>query len=217
MGVVSWEGRVTGGSELLAGLNPEQREAVETVDGPVLIVAGPGSGKTRVLTHRIAYLLRERGVPPWQILAVTFTNKAAKEMKDRLERLVGPQARDLTVGTFHAFCARVLRREGYHLGLDSSFTIYDADDQLTIVKRALKDVDLDPKQHAPRAFLSRISQAKCVRATPEDFRDQADQTYFDELVARVYPRYQQLLKEYQALDFDDLLNRTVDLLSLIHI
>jgi DNA helicase-2/ATP-dependent DNA helicase PcrA len=205
---------VTGTSELLTGLNTEQRLAVETVDGPVLIMAGPGSGKTRVLTHRIAYLLQERGVAPWQILAVTFTNKAAKEMRDRLERLVGAVARDLTVGTFHNFCVRVLRQHGYHFGLDRSFTIYDSDDQMSVIKRAMKDLDLDAKQFNPRMILSRISAAKSVRATPDDFRNQAE-TYNDEIVARVYPVYQQMLKTFQGLDFDDLLNRTVDLFQYV--
>ncbi|HEX5504993.1 MAG TPA: UvrD-helicase domain-containing protein [Thermomicrobiales bacterium] len=205
--------------ELLAGLNAEQRAAVETVDGPVLIVAGPGSGKTRVLTHRIAYLLRERGVPPYAILAVTFTNKAAKEMKERLVALVGHQyvgqgngfyTHGLAVGTFHAFCVSVLRHDGHYLGLERSFTIADTDDQLTVVKRALKLLDLDPKQHSPRGILSRISGAKSVRATPEEFRNQAE-TYADEIVARVYPEYQRELQRNQCLDFDDLLNRVVDL------
>jgi DNA helicase-2/ATP-dependent DNA helicase PcrA len=205
---------VTGTSELLAGLNAEQRQAVETVDGPVLIIAGPGSGKTRALTHRIAYILQERGASPYSILAVTFTNKAAKEMKDRLERLVGGVARDLTVGTFHNFCVRVLRQHGHHFGLDRSFTIYDTDDQLSVIKRALKDLDLDAKQFSPRMILSRISNAKSVRATPDDFRNQAE-TYNDEIVARVYPVYQQMLKQYQGLDFDDLLNRTVDLFQYV--
>lgn len=205
---------MVGLSELLSGLNAEQRQAVETVDGPVLIMAGPGSGKTRVLTHRIAYLLQERGIAPWQILAVTFTNKAAKEMRDRLERLVGPTARDLTVGTFHNFCVRVLRQHGYHFGLDRSFTIYDSDDQLAVIKRALKELDLDAKQHPPRAILSRISAAKSVRATPEDFRNQVE-TYNDEIVARVYPVYQKMLRDFQGLDFDDLLNRTVELFQYV--
>lgn len=205
---------MTGTSELLAGLNAEQRQAVETVDGPVLIMAGPGSGKTRTLTHRIAYLLQERGVAPWSILAVTFTNKAAKEMRDRLERLVGAVARDLTVGTFHNFCVRVLRQHGYHLGLDRSFTIYDTDDQLGVIKAAMKELDLDVKQHSPRAILSRISAAKSVRANPDDFRAQVE-TYGDEIVARVYPVYQRLLRTYQGLDFDDLLNQTVDLFQYL--
>jgi DNA helicase-2/ATP-dependent DNA helicase PcrA len=208
------EDPMVGMNELLSGLNAEQRLAVETVDGPVLIMAGPGSGKTRVLTHRIAYLLQERGAAPWQILAVTFTNKAAKEMRDRLERLVGPVARDLTVGTFHNFCVRILRQHGHYFGLDRSFTIYDSDDQMTVIKRALKELDLDAKQHPPRAILSRISSAKSVRATPDDFRNQVE-TYNDEIVARVYPIYQRMLREYQALDFDDLLNRTVELFQYV--
>jgi len=211
---VTPEGPMVGVNELLSGLNAEQRLAVETVDGPVLIMAGPGSGKTRVLTHRIAYLLQERGAAPWQILAVTFTNKAAKEMRDRLERLVGPVARDLTVGTFHNFCVRILRQHGHYFGLDRSFTIYDSDDQLTVIKRALKELDLDAKQHPPRAILSRISAAKSVRATPDDFRNQVE-TYNDEIVARVYLVYQRMLREYQGLDFDDLLNRTVELFQYV--
>ncbi|CAA9581756.1 MAG: ATP-dependent DNA helicase UvrD/PcrA [uncultured Thermomicrobiales bacterium] len=186
-----------------------------TVEGTHNFVAeGVLCHNTRVLTHRIAYLLQERGAAPWQILAVTFTNKAAKEMRDRLERLVGPVAKDLTVGTFHNFCVRVLRQHGYHFGLDRSFTIYDSDDQMNVIKRALKELDLDPKQHAPRAILSRISAAKSVRATPDDFRAQVE-TYGDEIVARVYPVYQQMLKTFQGLDFDDLLNRTVDLFQYV--
>ena len=130
---------------ILEGLNPSQREAVEAIDGPLLIVAGPGSGKTRVITHRVAYLVRVCGINPHRILAVTFTNKAAREMKDRLQRLVGTRADQLTVGTFHAFCAAVLRRDGKHVGLDSSFTIYDDEDQMNLVKQAMEQVQLDPK------------------------------------------------------------------------
>ena len=133
----------------MRGLNPNQREAVETIDGPLLIVAGPGSGKTRVITHRIAYLNRVKGVRPYRIAAVTFTNKAAREMGDRLQRLVGPAANTLTVGTFHAFCAQLLRREGHALGLDPRYSIFDTDDQLSILKQAMELAEIDPKQNHP--------------------------------------------------------------------
>ncbi|MBX6342556.1 MAG: UvrD-helicase domain-containing protein, partial [Thermomicrobiaceae bacterium] len=180
-------------------------------EGPVLVVAGPGSGKTRVLTHRVAYLIDHRGVSPWHILAVTFTNKAAREMRERLETLVGPdQARKLTVGTFHATCARILRRDGYQIGLDPRFTIYDDDDQIDAVKSALKALNLDPKQYAPRSILSRISAAKSHFLRPEEFAEQVE-SYFDEIVARVYPRYQETLRRNHALDFDDLLTETLRL------
>src|SRR5215469_16169287 len=139
--------------DLLAGLNEPQREAVTTTEGPVLILAGPGSGKTRVITHRIAYLVREKDISPWRILAVTFTNKAAKEMRDRLERLVGiNESKEMHIGTFHAICARVLRTEADYLaplGLNRSFVIFDTDDQATLIKRAIKDLNLDEKQYRP--------------------------------------------------------------------
>jgi len=149
-------------SDILEGLNPGQKEAVETIDGPLLIIAGPGSGKTRVITHRIAYLVRVCGISPYRILAMTFTNKAAREMRDRLQRLVGTRADSLTVGTFHSFCAQLLRREGGQIGLSSSFTIYDADDQLSLIKQGLQMADLDPKQTPPQAVRSVISRAKSL-------------------------------------------------------
>ncbi|MFC2041148.1 ATP-dependent helicase [Chloroflexota bacterium] len=196
--------------DILAELNPAQREAVEAVSGPVLILAGPGSGKTRVITHRVAYLIRVCGVNPRHIMAVTFTNKAAREMEERLHQLVRSDAGDLTLGTFHAICARILRREGKATGIDSRFVIYDKDDQLSLIKRGIQEVGLDPKQYAPQAVASAISAAKSGTLTPGDYI-QHSRSYFEEVVGRVYERYQQLLEESNALDFDDLLMKTVQL------
>ncbi|MDI3338960.1 MAG: UvrD-helicase domain-containing protein [Sphaerobacter sp.] len=199
------------GSDLLQGLNEAQRRAVTTTEGPVLVVAGPGSGKTRVLTHRVAYLIEHRGVSPWNILAVTFTNKAAREMRTRLEDLVGPErARQLNVGTFHALCVRILRRDGHLIGLDPRFTIYDDADQVDAVRQALKALNIDPKQFPPRPILSRISAAKSQMVGPQRFAEQVE-TYWEEVVSRVYPRYQETLRRNRALDFDDLLVETVRL------
>jgi DNA helicase-2/ATP-dependent DNA helicase PcrA len=193
--------------DFLADLNPQQRKAVEASDGPVLVLAGPGSGKTRVLTHRAAYLVQARGIAPRNIMAVTFTNKAAREMRARLDKLLGVnESKELTLGTFHAICARFLRREAPHLGLAREFAIYDADDQLSLIKRALQDLNLDDKQYKPSVLQNKISQAKSELIPPELFQPQ---TYGDEIVRRVYERYQQLLRENNALDFDDLLMQTV--------
>ncbi len=192
--------------DILAELNPAQRQAVEAINGPVLILAGPGSGKTRVITHRIAYLIRVVGINPRRILAVTFTNKAAREMEERLSKLVSASVGDLTLGTFHAFCAKVLRVDGKHIGIDPKFVIYDDDDQLSLVKRALADLNLDSKQFAPRALLSSISNAKSAMQGPDDIRGRS---YFEEITQRVYERYQKLLTDSSALDFDDLLMKTV--------
>jgi len=196
--------------DILATLNPAQREAVEAIEGPVLILAGPGSGKTRVITHRIAYLIKSCGVSPHNIMAVTFTNKAAREMKERLEQLLGQAVEALTLGTFHAICARILRREGKVIGLDSSFVIYDEDDQLSLTKQALEELNLDPKQYAPRALHSAISAAKSRLIGPKDYAQRIS-SYFEEIVHRVYQRYQQLLSQGRAVDFDDLLMKTVQL------
>ncbi len=146
--------------DILAELNPAQRQAVEAISGPVLILAGPGSGKTRVIAHRVAYLIKVCGVSPHRIMAVTFTNKAAREMKERLHQLVSGSVGDLTLGTFHATCARILRIDGKAIGIDPRFVIYDADDQLSLIKRGIQEVDLDPKQYAPSAIASAISSAK---------------------------------------------------------
>ena len=193
-------------------LNPPQRQAVTTVHGPVLVLAGPGSGKTRVLSHRIVYLVEDVGVPPYRILAVTFTNKAAEVMKERTRELLGMDAglHGLSVGTFHRICARFLRVQAEKIGLNPRYVIFDTDDQLQVIKQALKDLNLDDKRNHPRPILSAISRAKNELLIPSQF---PIETYWDEMVARVYERYQQLLHLSSALDFDDLLMRTVFMLS----
>jgi DNA helicase II / ATP-dependent DNA helicase PcrA len=196
--------------DILAGLNPAQKKAVETIEGPVLILAGPGSGKTRVITHRVAYLINTCGISPRHILAVTFTNKASKEMVERLQKLVSGSINDLTMGTFHAICARILRHDGRALGIDPGFIIYDDEDQINLVKRSLQELNLDPKKFVPRAVLSAISSLKSRMISPQECNG-GSRSYFDEVVGRVYQRYQQMLVDSQALDFDDLLMRTVQL------
>ncbi|HHX51794.1 MAG TPA: UvrD-helicase domain-containing protein, partial [Clostridia bacterium] len=195
---------------LLEGLNPSQKEAVCTTEGPVLVVAGAGSGKTRVLTHRIAYLLEEKGVDPGSILAITFTNKAAGEMKERLQALVGPASRWLWVSTFHAACVRILRQEIAPLGYRSNFVIYDTADQLSLLKSCLKGLDLDDKKFPPKSILHAISNAKNRLWGPERLAREADNLFLDK-AAEVYRRYQIRLKELNGLDFDDLLMLTVEL------
>jgi DNA helicase-2/ATP-dependent DNA helicase PcrA len=199
---------MTNTTDILAGLNTDQRAAVEIVEGPVLVLAGPGSGKTRVLTHRVAYLVKAYQVPPWQILAVTFTNKAAHEMKDRLCTLLGEQCRKLTIGTFHAICARILRREAEVIGISPQYVIYDSSDQLSLVRQAIGALDLDDKLYRPQAMLRRISQAKNELISPAEMQAS---TYREEIAKRVYERYQALLAQNGALDFDDLLTKTVQL------
>lgn len=202
-------------SRLLDGLNPEQQRAVVTTDGPVLVVAGPGSGKTRVLTHRIAYLIEEKSVVPDQILAVTFTNKAAREMRDRIDRLVaGDAASGLVMGTFHSLGVRILRQNpgivADRIGLLPNFLIYDDGDQLELAKQAIKFIDLDPKQIAPRRMLSRISAAKSQLISADELVDLAE-TYDDEIVVRVYREYERILRQANAVDFDDLLGLPIRL------
>ncbi len=201
------------GMDILAELNPAQKEAVELISGPLLVLAGPGSGKTRVIAHRVAYLIKVCGVSPHRIMAVTFTNKAAREMEERLYRLVSSSVKDLTLGTFHAICARILRRDGQAMGVDPRFVIYDGDDQLSLIKRSIQEVGLDPKQYAPGAIRSAITSAKSRMVTPQEYT-QRSRSYFDEVVGRVYERYQQLLTQSSALDFDDLLMKAVQLFRL---
>ena len=196
--------------DVLSELNPAQREAVQTIEGPVLIVAGPGSGKTRVIAHRVAYLINVCGISPHRVLAVTFTNKAAREMKERIFSLLGQVVEGLTLGTFHATCARFLRIEAQHVGIERSFVIYDDSDQISLLKRSLEQVGLDPKQYPPRGIAAAISSAKARLLAPEEYRVHVS-SYFEEVAARVYERYQGLLAESNALDFDDLIMRTVQL------
>ena len=197
--------------DFLDKLNPQQRQAVTAGAGPVLVLAGPGSGKTRVLTQRVAYLIAKEGVRPYQMLAVTFTNKAANEMKNRVREMLGEMAADgLWLGTFHSICARLLRRESEQLPFDASFVIYDDDDQQRVVKGAIHDLNLDDKTYRPQSVHAAISRAKNDLIFPEDY---PIQTYRDEVVKRVYKRYQELLKQNNAVDFDDLLLWTAHLLS----
>lgn len=194
---------------LLRTLNAQQTEAVTVSDGPVLVLAGPGSGKTRVLTHRIAWVLSEMRVPSWQVLAVTFTNKAARQMRERLTTMLGRDTLlDMSIGTFHATCARILRREAERAGLPHDYLIFDADDQLAVMKLVVKELGLDDKKYRPAALLGAVSQAKNELLTPEQF---PIRTYRDEIVVRAYTRYQATLRDSNALDFDDLLVEPVRL------
>ena len=201
--------------DILDGLNDAQAEAVITTEGPLLIVAGPGSGKTRVVTHRIAYLVRESSVSPYRIAAVTFTNKAAREMRDRIQGLQVPDADSVFAGTFHAFCARLLRRYGEGVGLDSNYTIYDADDQLGLIKQSMQLADVDEKRNPPRAIQGVISRAKSLLMDSVGLakRAQMEDDFQAEIAARVYHHYEELLGRSNAVDFDDLLMRAVQLLQ----
>ncbi len=196
----------------LADLNPAQREAVLTTDGPLLVIAGAGSGKTRVLTHRVAHLLATQGVKPNEILAITFTNKAAGEMRERLERMLGGVARAIWILTFHSACGRILRREAQRLGYRSNFTIYDQADQVRLVKQCLEELERDPKRFTPRGIHSVISREKNNLVGPVAFRERVS-SFYDQTVADVYELYQRKLFTSNAVDFDDLLYLTVDVLE----
>lgn len=199
---------------LLSGLNKEQREAVQHTEGPLLIMAGAGSGKTRVLTHRIAYLLTEKEVGSRNILAITFTNKAAREMKERVNKLIGPEGDQIWVSTFHSMCVRILRRDIDRIGMDRNFTILDSSDQLTVIKQVLRNLNIDPKNFDPRAMLGQISSAKNELITPEEFSETVG-NFYDRQVAQIYEAYQKLLLKNQSMDFDDLIMKTIQLFDRV--
>ncbi|UOQ84438.1 DNA helicase PcrA [Gracilibacillus salinarum] len=200
--------------ELLKGLNERQRQAVQHTEGPLLIMAGAGSGKTRVLTHRIAYLLDEKEVSPRNVLAITFTNKAAREMKDRISGLVGPGGQDMWVSTFHSMCVRILRRDIDRIGYSRNFSILDSGDQLTVIKNIVKDKNIDAKKFEPRALLGTISSAKNELITPEKFAENVN-NFYDRQVSEVFTEYQKRLRKNQALDFDDLIMQTIHLFQRV--
>ena len=201
----------TSAQEIVKGLNPEQKLAAETTEGPLLIIAGAGSGKTSVLTRRIAYLLGVRKVSPFNILAITFTNKAAKEMNERIQKLVGKAAEDLWMSTFHSMCVRILRREAERIGFKSNFTILDSSDQVSAVKQAMLDLNIDIKKHDPNQIQWRISAAKNELMTPDDFAKVAGKKLSDVIASQVYRVYQRKLQDFNAMDFDDLIMKTVEL------
>ncbi|HWB29006.1 MAG TPA: UvrD-helicase domain-containing protein, partial [Vicinamibacterales bacterium] len=198
--------------DFLSSLNPAQRDAVLHTEGPLLILAGAGSGKTRVITYRMAYIIAAQLAQPGEVLAVTFTNKAAEEMRERIERVLEGDCRQIWLSTFHSLCARLLRREAPALGLSRDFVIYDSSDQLAVVKRAMKELNVDEKFIQPRAALSRISQAKNRMETPETLRT-SGWSLRDQQISRVYEAYLRSLSDAGALDFDDLLLKTVELVE----
>jgi len=196
--------------EILSRLNPRQIDAVTRTDGPILILAGAGSGKTRVLTHRIAYLIKEKGISPQSILAVTFTNKASGEMRERLEKILGPLAENIWLGTFHSIGLRILRKDGYHIGIDPNFIVYDDDDQLSLVKLCMSELNINEKALSPRAVLSHINQAKNEVLSANDYAMDADD-FFRKRVSQVYRLYQEKLRQNKTLDFGDLICEPIKL------
>ena len=195
----------------MEGMNDRQKEAVLHTEGPLLILAGAGSGKTRVLTHRTAYLIEEKGVNPYNIMAITFTNKAAGEMRERIDQMVGYGSESIWVSTFHSTCVRILRRYIDRLGYSTNFTIYDSEDQKTLMKSICKKLDIDTKMYKEKMFLAAISSAKDELIDPVEFETRAAGDYVKRKQAQVYREYQQELKQNNALDFDDLIMKTVEL------
>ena len=197
--------------KILEGLNDKQYEAVTTTSGPCLVIAGAGSGKTKVLTHKIAYLIEEKGLHPWDILAITFTNKAANEMRERIENLIGEGIKDMWVGTFHSICVRILRRFIDRIGFDTSFIIFDTLDQRALIKTCLKELQIDDKLFTERSVLSEISNAKNEMLEPSQYAKKAND-YRKEKISTIYNLYQKKLKENNAIDFDDIINYTIKIL-----
>ena len=200
-------------SELLEGLNEKQHEAVINTEGPCLVIAGAGSGKTKVLTHKVAYLIQEKNIKPWNILAITFTNKAANEMKERVANLVGEQAKDIWMGTFHSICVRILRKFIDRIGFDTSFIIFDTSDQKTMIKGCMKELGIDDKIITDKVIQYEISNAKNDMLTPDEYKVQAGSDYRKGIIAKVYEMYQKRLKENNAIDFDDIINYTIKILT----
>lgn len=199
--------------ELIEGLNDKQKEAVLCTDGPCLVIAGAGSGKTKVLTHKIAYLMAEKYVKPWNILAITFTNKAANEMKERVEAIVGEAAKDMWIGTFHSICVRILRKTIDRIGFDTSFLIFDTSDQKTLVKECMKTLKIDDKLFTDRSVLAEISNAKNEMLEPSAYRTKYAGDFRKEKIGEIYELYQKRLKDNNAIDFDDIINYTIKILT----
>lgn len=199
--------------ELIEGLNDKQKEAVLCTDGPCLVIAGAGSGKTKVLTHKIAYLMAEKYVKPWNILAITFTNKAANEMKERVEAIVGEAAKDMWIGTFHSICVRILRKTIDRIGFDTSFLIFDTSDQKTLVKECMKTLKIDDKLFTDRSVLAEISNAKNEMLEPAAYRTKYAGDFRKEKIGEIYELYQKRLKDNNAIDFDDIINYTIKILT----
>ena len=200
-------------SQILEGLNNKQHEAVINTEGPCLVIAGAGSGKTKVLTHKIAYLIQEKNIAPWNILAITFTNKAANEMKERITNLVGEQAKDIWMGTFHSICVKILRNHIDKIGFEKSFIIFDTSDQRTLIKKCLKELELDDKTFSDRSVQSEISNAKNEMLEPDQYALRAKGEFRKEKIAEVYSLYQKRLKENNAIDFDDIINFTIKIFN----
>lgn len=199
--------------ELIEGLNDKQKEAVLSADGPCLVIAGAGSGKTKVLTHKIAYLMAEKHIKPWNILAITFTNKAANEMKQRVETLVGDAAKDMWIGTFHSICVRILRKTIDRIGFDSSFLIFDTSDQRTLIKECMKTLEIDDKMFTDRSVLAEISNGKNEMLEPSAYKTKYAGDFRKEKIGEIYDLYQRRLKENNAIDFDDIINDTIKILT----